>query len=68
MTKVKKGALHRQLGISPNDRIPKTLLRAIKNAEVGTTISNPTKTGKRRIPVTTLLKKRVLFTWNFNYA
>lgn len=68
MANVKKGALHRQLGISPKKKIPKTLLRALKNAETGSTITNPTKIGNRRIKVTTLVKKRAVFAWNYNYA
>lgn len=60
----KKGALSRQLEIPEKDNIPVTLLRAIKNAPSGTTITNPTQKGKRRIPVTPLLKKRVNFALN----
>jgi len=56
----KEGGLSRQLGIPKKERIPTTLLRKIKNAKVGTTITNPTKTGKRRIKVTRLLKKRAV--------
>jgi len=56
----KKGGLSRQLGIPEKKNIPTTLLKKIKNAKVGTTITNPTKTGKRRIKVTHLLKKRAV--------
>ena len=55
---MKRGALSRQLGIPERDRIPVTLLKKIKNAEIGETITNPTKTGKRKIKVTKKLKKR----------
>lgn len=54
-----EGALHRQLGVPAKERIPKALLRKIQSAEQGKTITNPAKTGRRRIAVTGLLKKRV---------
>lgn len=57
---LKKGALSRQLGIPEQQNIPMTLLAKIKRTEVGTRITNPTKTGKRRITVTSLLKKRAV--------
>ena len=60
--KIKKGALHRQLKVTGD--IPVTLLKRIKNSKTGTTITNPTRKGKRRIPVTTLLKRRVNFALN----
>ena len=60
--KIKKGALHRQLAITGD--IPVTLLKRIKNSKTGTTITNPTRKGKRRIAVTTLLKRRVNFALN----
>ena len=62
--KIKKGALHSQLSVPQNKDIPVTLLKKIKSATTGRTISNPTKTGKRRIKVTTLLKRRVNFALN----
>ena len=62
--KIKKGALHRQLSVPKDKDIPVTLLKRIKNATTGGTISNPTKTGKRRIKITTLLKRRVNFALN----
>ena len=62
--KIKKGALHRQLSIPADKDIPITLLKRIKNATTGGTITNPTKTGKRRIKITTLLKRRVNFALN----
>ena len=62
--KIKKGALHSQLSIPQNKDIPVTLLKKIKSSATGSTISNPTKTGKRRIKVTTLLKRRVNFALN----
>jgi len=54
----KPGALSRQLGIPIKKNIPISLLKKIRNAKIGSTITNPTKTGKRRIKVTRLLKKR----------
>ena len=55
---LKKGALHRQLGIPQDEKIPVTLLKKIKKAKIGETITNPTKKGKRKIKVTQLLKRR----------
>ena len=63
---LKKGALHRQLGITVGTDIPRTLLRKIKVTAEERTISNPTKKGKRRIKVTKLLKQRVQFALNFS--
>jgi len=57
---MKKGALSRQLGIPEKENIPVTLLKKIKNAKVGSTITNPTKTGKRKIKVTRKLKRRAV--------
>jgi len=54
------GALSRQLGIPVRENIPITLLEKIKRTPVGETIVNPTKTGKRRIRVTRLLKRRAV--------
>lgn len=58
--KHKKGSLHKQLGVPMDKRIPKRLLSRIKSAEVGKTVHNPTRTGKRRVKVTGLLKKRAV--------
>ena len=58
--KIKKGALSRQLGIPIKDNIPITLLNKIIKAKAGDTITNPTKSGKRRIKVTRLLERRSL--------
>ena len=63
----KKGALHRQLGVSQKQRIPKTLLQKIKRTAIGTRIRNPTKTGKGYIRVTRLLKSRANFALNAGY-
>ena len=58
--KIKKGTLSRQLDIPEEDDIPITLLRAIRDADIGDTIKNPTKMGKQKIKVTRLLKKRAV--------
>lgn len=55
----KEGALHKQLGVPLNQKIPKTLLRKLNNAKQGSTIKNPTKTGKKKIKVTHLVKQRI---------
>lgn len=55
----KPGALHRQLGIQRDTKIPKTLLTTIQDADTEDLIKNPTKTGKPRYRVTTLMKRRV---------
>jgi len=56
----KKGSLHKQLGVPQDKRIPKRLLSRIKTAPIGKTIRNPARTGKRRLKVTGLLKKRAV--------
>jgi len=56
----KPGALSRQLGVPVEKNIPKRLLQRIQLARIGTTVRNPTKTGKRRIKVTRLLKRRAV--------
>lgn len=58
MTK-KPGALHRQLNIPKDTKIPTTLLRTILKADTGDVIKNPTKVGRRRYRVTTLMQQRV---------
>lgn len=60
LKKHKRGSLHKQLGVPMDTKIPKALLTRIKNADIGKTIKNPSKTGKRRIKVTGLLKKRAV--------
>jgi len=63
-----RGALHSQLEVPQSERIPKTLLLKIKSAKSGETIRNPTGTGKRMVPVTTLLKRRTNFALNIGYG
>ena len=52
------GALHRQLGIPQDTKIPKTLLARIQDADTGDVIKNPTKTGRPRYRVTRLMTQR----------
>jgi len=56
----KPGALSRQLEIPIEKDIPKRLLQKISKAKIGTVVKNPTKTGKKKIKVTPLLKKRAV--------
>lgn len=63
-----KGALHRQLGIPEKQRIPRALIETIVSSETGKVIKNPTKTGRKRIKVTRLLKRRSLFALNVGYG
>lgn len=56
-----RGKLHKQLGISPNQKIPVTLLRRIMDAKRGSRIKNPTMTGNDRVVATRLLKQRANF-------
>lgn len=58
--KGKGGELSRQLEIPVEDNIPFTLLQKIRDTKIGDIITNPTKTGKRRIKVTRLLKRRAV--------
>jgi hypothetical protein len=62
--KTKKGALHRQLSIPENEKIPFTLLDKIIAAKPGETIKNPTKTGKKTYKVTKLIEKRANYARN----
>jgi hypothetical protein len=63
-----RGSLHRQLQVPQKERIPKSLLKKIQAAETGDKVRNPTKTGKRAIEVTTLLKRRTAFALNVGYG
>ncbi|MBU1252189.1 MAG: hypothetical protein KJ905_03055 [Nanoarchaeota archaeon] len=56
--RLKKGILHKQLGISQDRKIPISLLNKIISAESGDIITNPTKLGNRKIKVTRVLEKR----------
>lgn len=63
-----KGSLHRQLQVPQKERIPKSFLKKIQAAKTGEKIKNPTKTGKRSVEVTTLLKRRTAFALNVGYG
>lgn len=54
----KKGALHSQLGVPSSKKIPDALLNKIESAQVGSSITNSSGAGAKRIKVTTLLKRR----------
>ncbi len=56
----KPGTLSRQLGIPVEKNIPVKFLQEIIRTPIGGTAVNPTKTGKRRIMVTLLLKRRAV--------
>ena len=58
------GTLHRALEIPKETNIPVTLLNAIIKAKAGDTISNPTKTGKKKIKVTRQLESKAIFARN----
>lgn len=51
-----KGALHRQLGVSPGRKLPMGELKEIRDARVGTKV--------RGHKVTLLLKRRAMFALN----
>jgi len=56
--RLKKGVLHKALGIPKDKNIPISLLNKIIAAKPGDTITNPSKLGKKRIKVTHILEKR----------
>jgi len=56
--RLKKGVLHRQLGIPSDKKIPMALLNKIIKAKPGDVISNPSVLGKKKIKVTSVLEKR----------
>ena len=55
---LKKGVLHRQLGIPQDMKIPISLLNKIIAAKPGDVITNPSGKGRKRIRVTSVLEKR----------
>src|SRR4030042_3151817 len=57
----KKGALHEQLDVPIDEKIPETLEKKIVDAPIGSTIENPTETGKKKIKITKCLKQRANF-------
>ena len=61
---LKKGALHRQLGIPEDKQIPISLLNKIIAAKAGDTITNPSKLGRKRIKVTREIEQRAILARN----
>ena len=61
---LKKWVLHKQLGISKDEKIPLALLNKIISAKPGETITNPTNKGSKRIKVTRLLERRSILARN----
>jgi len=61
---IKPGTLHKQLEIPEDKKIPMTLLNKIIKAKAGDTITNPTKIGKKKIKVTSLLEHRTILARN----
>lgn len=55
---LKKGMLHRQLGISQDMKIPISLLNKIIAAKPGDVITNTSGKGRKRIKITRVLEKR----------
>lgn len=57
-----RGDIHKELGIPESTNLDraKTLLEAIREAKIGTTIKNPLKIGKREYHVTKLLKQNAV--------
>jgi len=62
------GELSSQLDIPEEEDIPMSLLRKIKNTDVGEKLSNPTSKGKQSMTVTNLLKKRAVAALNMKQA
>ena len=65
---LKKGALHRQLGLSPSTTIPYWILHDIKDKKVGqyqiVNVRELDGVVDKKVKVTPLLKKRVQFALN----
>ena len=61
---LKKGTLHRQLGIPMDKKIPMRLLNAIIRAKAGDVVKNPTAVGVRKIKVTRKLERRAILARN----
>lgn len=64
----KTWSLSAMLDVPKKKKIPVTLLRRIKNTELGKTIKNPTETGKNKVKVTKKLKQKAMAVYNLNYA
>jgi hypothetical protein len=63
LSKIKKGALHKQLGYSEDETIPVKDLKKIMKSEIDDTVT----VNKKDLKVTALLKKRANFALNFGY-
>jgi len=61
MIKIRKGALHKQLRIPVDKKVPKALVVKITKNEVGETIKNPSPVGKRRYKITEKMRRRAFF-------
>lgn len=46
---LREGTLSRQRGIPIKDNIPVTLLKTIRDTEIGRIVRNPTKSGKKSL-------------------
>jgi hypothetical protein len=62
--KIRRGALHRELGIPKGKKIPMSLLNKIVSAKAGDVIKNPTSIGKKKIKVTRGLERRAILARN----
>lgn len=58
--KFQAGGLHRSLGIPQDEKIPTSLVKRLIRAEVGETVTNPTSKGRKKIKVTTKIKRQVV--------
>ena len=63
--KIKKGALRKQLGVPAGKPIPKTALKKIANAKIGSKVTVQIAGKKKTLRVTTKLKRRVVLALNF---
>lgn len=61
---LRKGVLHKRLGVGQGKRIPMKLLNKIISAKAGETIKNPTDVGRKRIKVTRLIEERAILARN----
>ncbi len=61
---LKKGALHKELGVPLDKKIPRSLLDKIISAKAGEVITNPTKTGEKKIKVTRTIERKAILARN----
>jgi len=62
--RLKRGILHKELGIPSQMKIPVSLLNKIISAKAGETITNPSKVGRERIKVTRAIEQRAILARN----